>query len=392
MSAPLRISAVRRDGGTQVRAAMNEDVVTAYAEAIGSGDALPPITVYKDEAGLYWLADGFHRVEAHLRAGATTIAAKVLAGSQRDAILHAVGANAEHGLHRSNEDKRRAVLTLLNDPEWAKWSNREIADKCHVSHPFVGALRGDVTGNVTSEPRTYVTKHGTEAVMETAKIGKTREIVSAEQIQAEQAAVSARWLESKAQQANIREERERKAAVAEVVTANDTTAPIAAMAASSEIPPLIRRVLIGDLHNRLDGYFSIGEAFVYYVNRNGNRLPNTVHWKNLHTVEPTVQADWVRHKLEQVAIVEGILGFVNLSPREELLFFYGSGNEEDDADLQTEADLGLEHDEKRDTFAERLSSARKRIAEQDANATVKRAELEAKEARKAARAKKGQSA
>ena len=27
------------------------------------------------------------------------------------------------GLRRTNEDKRKAVLTLLNDAEWAKWSN-----------------------------------------------------------------------------------------------------------------------------------------------------------------------------------------------------------------------------------------------------------------------------
>ena len=35
-----------------------------------------------------------------------------------------------HGLRRSNADKRRAVLTLLNNEEWAKWSAREIAKAC----------------------------------------------------------------------------------------------------------------------------------------------------------------------------------------------------------------------------------------------------------------------
>jgi hypothetical protein len=57
---------------------------------------------------------------------AATIAADVRPGGQREAILHSVGANAKHGWRRSNEDKRKTVLTLLNDPEWAQWSDREI--------------------------------------------------------------------------------------------------------------------------------------------------------------------------------------------------------------------------------------------------------------------------
>jgi branched-chain amino acid transport system substrate-binding protein len=43
-----------------------------------------------------------------------------------DAILYSVGANEMHGLRHTNEDKRRAVLTLLNDPGWSKWSDPEI--------------------------------------------------------------------------------------------------------------------------------------------------------------------------------------------------------------------------------------------------------------------------
>jgi hypothetical protein len=45
-----------------------------------------------------------------------------------------------------------AVLTLLNDEEWGKWSDNQIAQKCGVSHPFVGSIRA-----ITSEPRTYTT-------------------------------------------------------------------------------------------------------------------------------------------------------------------------------------------------------------------------------------------
>ena len=34
----------------------------------------------------------------------------------------------------TNADKRRAVETLLNDAEWATWSDREIARQCGVHH------------------------------------------------------------------------------------------------------------------------------------------------------------------------------------------------------------------------------------------------------------------
>jgi hypothetical protein len=89
-----------------------------------------------------------------------------------DAIIAACGENADHGLRRTNEDKRRAVERLLGDPEWIKWSDRKIADVCRVSHPFVGTVRKELTGNVTSDVRSFVTKHGTEAAMNVANIGK----------------------------------------------------------------------------------------------------------------------------------------------------------------------------------------------------------------------------
>ena len=46
------------------------------------------------------------------------------------ASAHTCGANAAHGFPRSNEDKRRAVLKLLNDAEWSHWSNCKIAKQC----------------------------------------------------------------------------------------------------------------------------------------------------------------------------------------------------------------------------------------------------------------------
>jgi hypothetical protein len=90
---------------------------------------------------------------------------------RRDAILYSVGANEAHGLRRTNDDKPRAVMTLLTDAEWATWSDREIARRCAVSPDFVSKLHRSLSSD-DSEARTYTTKHGTVATMNTAAIGK----------------------------------------------------------------------------------------------------------------------------------------------------------------------------------------------------------------------------
>jgi hypothetical protein len=141
----LTITNIRTDGGTQPRERLYKVAVAEYAEAIRNGAVLPPVVVFGDGSA-YWLADGFHRLEAARLAGQPDIAAEVHAGSQRDAILFSVGANAQHGLRRTNADKRRAVLKLLEDGEWSKFTDREIARRCGVSQPFVSGLRREFQG------------------------------------------------------------------------------------------------------------------------------------------------------------------------------------------------------------------------------------------------------
>jgi hypothetical protein len=98
--------------------------------------------------------------------GLTGIIAEVFAGSRRDALLHAVGCNAKHGLKRTNRDKRNAVRKLLQDPEWV---NEEIAWRCNVSPHTVASER--VTLQMQSGRRTYTSKDGVTATMNTANIG-----------------------------------------------------------------------------------------------------------------------------------------------------------------------------------------------------------------------------
>jgi hypothetical protein len=91
----------------------------------------------------YYLVDGFHRVAAAKQAGITELPFIEKSGTYREALLFSLGVNSIHGLRRSNEDKRKAVFTLLNDEEWSQWSNRVIAKQCQVSASLVDKLRNE---------------------------------------------------------------------------------------------------------------------------------------------------------------------------------------------------------------------------------------------------------
>jgi len=169
MNTPLTLDKIRLDGGTQPRAQLNFLEIGEYTEAMKAGAQFPPVVVFYDGVD-HWLADGFHRYHAARQAGLVEIDADIRQGTQRDAVLFSVGVNSAHGMRRTNDDKRRSVTTLLADPEWGKWSDREIARQCNVSHTFVQNLRPFVTGNVASE-KIYMTRQGTVATMNTANIG-----------------------------------------------------------------------------------------------------------------------------------------------------------------------------------------------------------------------------
>lgn len=169
----IKLKLIRLDGGTQPRAAIDQDVVADYAEKIKAGQDMPPVVLFHDGAD-YWLADGFHRFHAATDAGQADINAEVRTGGKRQAVLYSVGANASHGLRRSNADKRKAVQTLLADEEWAKWSDRKIAEACNVDHKTVAEVRKSHTGEIPSMERTFTHhKTGKPATMDTSNIGRT---------------------------------------------------------------------------------------------------------------------------------------------------------------------------------------------------------------------------
>lgn len=160
----VKLASLRTDGGTQARAALDNGMVESCRLALMEGKKLPPVIAFEDEEATRWLADGFHRAEAHRLEGRDQILAEVRKGSKRDAILYAIGANSEPGvLRRTTADKRRAVKMLLADPEWARWSDRTIAQRVGVSPTTVGTVRNELSKlDSCDEPETRIGMDGKE--------------------------------------------------------------------------------------------------------------------------------------------------------------------------------------------------------------------------------------
>lgn len=176
MTKLIDLSDIQADPRAQPRTTVFTEKIGEYVEDMGRGDNFPPLIVFFDET-TYWLADGFHRYFAAKAAERKKFSCDIRPGGLREAILYSCGANAAHGLRRTNADKRRAVAKLFDDEEWTKWSDPEIARHCSVTAHFVLSCRKDFAASLGSDPstvRVYRTKHGTISQMQTALIGKNR--------------------------------------------------------------------------------------------------------------------------------------------------------------------------------------------------------------------------
>ena len=165
----MKITQLKIELQTQSRVAINQDTVADYADAMMDGDTFPPVTAFYD-GKYYYLADGYHRYFAAKKAGLDDIDCDVKNGTLRDAVLFSVGVNSAHGLRRSNEDKRKAVMTILDDLEWAEWSDVAISKKCQVTSAFVGRVRKGL--NLESTARKYVNKKGRVVSVDSANLGR----------------------------------------------------------------------------------------------------------------------------------------------------------------------------------------------------------------------------
>jgi uncharacterized ParB-like nuclease family protein len=170
----IDVEKIRLDGGTQPRKKIYEETIQNYTEVLLEGVTMPPVTVYFDGKD-HWLADGFHRYHAHKRAGYKGLSCIVNKGTKRDAFIFSLGANHDHGMPRTNEEKRDAVITAVNDVELCELSDAQIAAICKVSAMTVGRVRKALD---LQRPDKVVTKRG--KMMDTKNIGTKPKIEEAD--------------------------------------------------------------------------------------------------------------------------------------------------------------------------------------------------------------------
>jgi ParB-like chromosome segregation protein Spo0J len=142
----LALEAIQFDDQLQMRAVVSEQVVQDYRsvwEAEPKGNPFPRILAYFD-GEYHWLADGHYRVESAKQAGRSAIDATVKDGNKRDAILAALGANEDHGVRRTWEDKRKSVSSALLDEELVKKSDQYLSKLCRVSRKLVAEMRREL--------------------------------------------------------------------------------------------------------------------------------------------------------------------------------------------------------------------------------------------------------
>jgi len=148
----INIEKIRIDGDTQSRIAISEKTVQDYTEVLMDGVKMPPVKIYHDGVD-WWLADGFHRYFAHKRAKINEVECEITKGTKRDAKIYSLGANHDHGLPRTNEDKRKSVMTCLEDIELCDLKEREIARICNVSHVTVNRIKKELELKKQTKPK-----------------------------------------------------------------------------------------------------------------------------------------------------------------------------------------------------------------------------------------------
>ena len=105
----------------QMRSKHPHETIVEYGRLWREGVRFPPVEAVRVD-GVLHVTDGFCRVEAAHREEKSRISVVFYDGTMQDAIRDACGANASHGLSRTQADKHRAVVVALE--HWGHLSDR----------------------------------------------------------------------------------------------------------------------------------------------------------------------------------------------------------------------------------------------------------------------------
>jgi hypothetical protein len=115
--------------------------VREYAEAKLAGAVFPPSHVFR-LGDRFVVVDGRHRILADMENGLTETEVVIHEGSSEDALIYSLGCNADHGLPRTQADKRRAIGLALR--AFGDRTDRWIAGICKVNHKTVAVVRAEL--------------------------------------------------------------------------------------------------------------------------------------------------------------------------------------------------------------------------------------------------------
>ncbi len=147
----MLIENIEATTATQVRTKLHNDIIDLYQKDIENGADMPAVVVFAENgSSRHILADGFHRLVAHVNAGLEKIKVDIHEGGMHDALAWALGANRQHGLRRSNADRVNAVTMALKDPVFSALTQAEIADICGVSRETVNRVSVRITTGRTA--------------------------------------------------------------------------------------------------------------------------------------------------------------------------------------------------------------------------------------------------
>jgi hypothetical protein len=169
---PIEIHRLRRDGGTQARLSLNQQLVRQYSSLMAQGVVFPPIRAWFDGA-YYWVSDGFHRVAAAELLRYETVAAVILNGSLEDARWDSYRANGSHGLRYSRADLHHLISKALAHPNARQLSSNQLAIELGIPEVTLRRWRTRLSSSLGEDAIRMARRGGKSYVIRTNNIGRS---------------------------------------------------------------------------------------------------------------------------------------------------------------------------------------------------------------------------